>query len=470
MWPKRCPELWLVALCAAGLCACAPVPYQARPIDADASARAFGERSESAPGLAQFAAGAGYAGSWPPAQWRLDELSLAAIYFSPEVKVARGQAAVARAELNTAEQRPPFGVQPVVEHHSNGLEPSQPWSVGVALELPWTTAGRREARTERASRLDEAAQLDVAQAVWRARAKVRDSLIDLLEARRRLAALEERRAARAQMRALVLRRVELGAMSSRDLGQEDLALGEAEAGASFERARMRDAQSRLAQALALPQDTVERIAVADDPFASADAVTDPAQARALALRNRLDVRRRLLEFAAADADVKLAVASQYPELSLSPGYLWDQGDNVWILAANIILPTGPRAQALVREAQARRELAARVFEAQQATAIGESGQAFTRAQSARAVSEAAARKSELARAQLARVEKLFAAGGADRMDLTAARLSALAAQDTEREAAIARLRAIAALEDALQRPLLGALGPPSSVADSEGGR
>src|SRR5581483_4177910 len=470
MCSERRPGLWLVALCAAGLCACAPVPYQARPIDAEASARAFGERSEYAPGLAQFAAGAGYAGSWPPAQWRLEELSLAAIYFSTEVRVARGQAAVARAELNTAAQRPPFGVQPLVEHHSNGLEPSQPWSVGVALELPWVTTGRREARAERASMLDEAAQLDVAQAVWRARAWVRDSLIDLLDARRRLAALEARLAARAQMRALVMRRVELGAMSSRDLGQEDLALGEVESGVAFERARVQEAQSRLAQALGLPQDTAQRIAVADEPFAPADAVTEPSRARALALRNRLDVRRRLLEFGAADAEVKLAVASQYPELSLSPGYLWDQGDNVWSLAANIVLPTGSRAQALVREAQARRELAARVFEAQQVAVIGETGQAFTRAQSARAVSEAAARQAELARAQFARVEKLFAAGGADRMDLTAARLSALAAQDREREAGIARLRAIAALEDALQRPILGALGPLPPVADSEGGR
>ena len=51
-------------------------------------------------------------------------------------------------------------------------------------------------------------------------------------------------------------------------------------------------------------------------------------ARGEALRNRVDMRQRLLEFSAADTEVKLEVARQYPSVSLRPGYLWYQGDSV----------------------------------------------------------------------------------------------------------------------------------------------
>ena len=79
-----------------------------------------------------------------------------------------------------------------------------------------------------------------------------------------------------------------------------------------------------------------------------------------ALLNRLDVRAKLLEYSAADAAVKLEIARQYPSFSINPGYLWDQGDNIWSLAATMLLPAGGNKPA-IQAAQARRKSPHRSF-------------------------------------------------------------------------------------------------------------
>src|SRR5258706_13674770 len=94
---------------------------------------------------------------------------------------------------------------------------------------------------------------------------------------------------------------------------------------------------------------------ADDPPRTE---MDVGALRRMALRNRLDVHRKLLEFGAADAEVKGAVAAQNPDFTLGPGYTWDQGDNIWSLAVGMTLPPAAQTRAAIREAQARRALAA----------------------------------------------------------------------------------------------------------------
>jgi outer membrane protein TolC len=443
------------ALCLCAAAACSAVPYAPRELDMDAAAREYAARRADLPGLAQFAASQGYDKPWPPGEWRLEELTLVALYFGPEVRTARAQAQVARAGIATAglpTAQP--SVTPGVEHHSREPGDDGPWSVGVAIGLPWVAQARREARLERAVAVSESTDLEVARAVWRTRAQVRDRLIDLIESGERLALLERALSARRDMRALVARRVEAGMLSARELSQEEAALAEIESALVAQRGRMREAGAALALSLGLSLEIFAAMTIAADPLLEATGAPAADRLRHAALRNRLDIHQRLLAFGAADAEVRLAVASQYPELTFSPGYFWDQGDNVWSLAASVAYPRGQRVRAAVREAEARREVAAlRVIELQ-SQVIGDAQLAAERLASADALAAAALAQAEGARARLARVESLFERGAADRLELTAARLGAASSARIEREAAIARLRALAALEDATQQPFL----------------
>ena len=169
--------------------------------------------------------------------------------------------------------------------------------------------------------------------------------------------------------------------------------------------------------------------------------------------NRLDVHAGLLEYGAADAELRLAVAKQYPVVVLSPGFLWDQGDNIWSLASAFIVPRSTVAR--VREAEARRDVAREQFTALQIRVINEVELARETMQVTKENVNAGADVVKRAQVQLDRASRYFEAGGGDRVELVTARLVAVQAQQHLLDARVVWRKSIARFEDAMQRPVLG---------------
>ena len=436
------------------LAACSSVAYSPRPLDPDATAAAFEARTADGDGLKQFAAANGYDTTvWPPREWGLQELTLAALYFHSDIRTARARADVARTELDTATQSQAWSARVNPEYHSRRLpEDKGPWTLGLQLEIPLVAQGKRAARVERSTFLADAARLDIADAAWTVRARVRDRYLDLMASRDALAAIDAQVEARKEMSALVARRVEAGMHSARDLGTEHVALSQLELLRAQEAARQQRVRGELAAALGLPNDVAARMTLR---FEVRETDSDVAALQRMALQNRLDVHRRLLEFGAADAEVKSAVAAQNPDITLGPGYAWDQGDNIWSLAVGFSLPSGHQVRAGIREAQARRELAAENFAATQAAAISAAQRASTQYRLARERVTGAQRQLQMQRDQEARTVRQFDAGSADRMQRVTAHLETLAAQSLVQAADVDLRQALAQLEDAVQRPLAG---------------
>ena len=325
----------------------------------------------------------------------------------------------------------------------------------MEFEIPLVAQGKRAARTERGGFLADAADIDIANAAWIVRGHVRDRYLDLQAGSETLAALDAQLAARTEMLGMVGRRVEAGILSARELGAERVAVSQLELSRSQVQASQQRALGELAAALGLSLEVVERMKLRLNTQVGTGIDADNGAMRRLALRNRLDVHRRLLEFGAADADVKVAVAAQNPVITLGPGYMWDQGDNVWSLAIGLSIPPAGRAQAAIREAQARREMAAEQFAATQEDAIALSERASAQYRLARGRTAAAERQMQVQREQEARVTRQFDSGAADRMQRLAAHLDTLAAGTALRVANADLRQALAQLEDAVQRPLLG---------------
>ena len=437
--------------------ACSNLPYSPRPLDPAATAPEYAQRTGNAEGLKSFAVANSYSGSaWPPAEWGLRELTLTALYFHPDIRITRARAAVTRAELASATQPQALLARVKPEYHSRTLpEDSGPWSLGLELEIPLVAQGKRAARVERGEFLADAADTDIALAGWQVRARVRDRLLDLQASRASVELIEAQLAARREMLALVARRVEAGLLSARDLGAERIAVAQLEAARDEGASRQQRALGELASALGLPLQVVRDMKlgfpdVESGPFAASD-----GELRGLALRNRLDVHRKLLEFGAADAEVKLAVASQNPDLLLGPGYAWDQGDNVWSLAVGLSVPSAARATAALREAEARRELAAQVFMAVQTAAIAETERAAVQVRLARDRMAAALQQARIQQEQETRVARQFDAGAADRLQRVAAQLETLATRAALHAAQTEVRQSLAQLEEAVQRPLFG---------------
>jgi outer membrane protein TolC len=435
---------------------CALQRYEPAPLDPAATARAYDARTLDAPGLKDYFVAHGRpAAEWPVQRWGLDDLTLLAFYSHPDLELARAQAKAARAEVAAATQRPPIGITPRVQHHSlTTSEQSSPWSLGFDVEIPLSGGTRREATEARYSYLADAADLQVGSVAWGIRADVRVKLLDQYLAERTVALLTAEAEQRRRLLGLLERRLDAGAISRVEVGNARLA--QSEIAAQAEAAKIARVRSRaaLAQALGLPLTVVQTMTF---DFAAFDETPEPSgdtTGQRTALLNRLDIRAKLLDYSAADASVKLEIARQYPTVSISPGYLWDQSDNIWSIAATVLLPAGGNKSA-IGAAQARREVAAREFLSLQSHVIAEADGAQARYRQAR---DGATSLQEVLRLSAAReraTQKQFDAGYADRVELTLAQLATLTAERDALSVSAETQRSLGALEDALQMPLAG---------------
>src|SRR5512135_2019019 len=101
MQMRKLAWIGLWALIASGC-----VRFQPRPVSAPRALEDFEARRLDAPAVTAFFASRPEVGAWPPAGWDLRALTLAALYYSPSLDVARARWGVAQAGRITAGERP----------------------------------------------------------------------------------------------------------------------------------------------------------------------------------------------------------------------------------------------------------------------------------------------------------------------------------------------------------------------------
>ena len=443
------------------LCGCAS--YQPKPLSPADSARALDSRSLDDPRLRRFVTAAlgRDDGLVPPPRWRLATLTLAALYYHPEIRIAQANLAGAEAAVITAREpaNPVLNFTNVLNQAVvAGAIPAAaaPVTIGPVIDLILETAGKRESRTARAQDLADAARWDLATAEWRVRGGVRDALLDLWSTREQLALTRQRLALQEQLVRLLEHRLAEGAASALDVARERigrariaLALGDLDQ-------RAAEARVKLATAIGIPVRALDQanadLSAFDDPSAFvAKSVT--GEWRREALTERSDVRAALAAYDAGQAALRLAVADQYPNVTLGLGYNYDLGVNRYMLDLGATLPVFHQNQGAIAEALARRQQAAAAFTALQARIIGAIDQAEAALRNAtRGVDAGDAILADERRRAL-RIEAAFRAGQQDRPTLLVAQLEVAATALSRFDAVVQQRRALGALEDALQRRL-----------------
>ena len=74
-----------------------------------------------------------------------------------------------------------------------------------------------------------------------------------------------------------------------------------------------------------------------------------------AIKNNIDLRMNLSEYAIADSELKYEVAKQYPDLVFSPAYVYEFGNNVWKLGSSLILSDEDRNKLLIKKKSVDRD-------------------------------------------------------------------------------------------------------------------
>jgi outer membrane protein TolC len=450
-------QRYYLALLSCGLAAgCAH--YEPRPVSPERTAAALESRTLQDPGLRSFleknlrrdfAAG--------QEAWDFETLTLAALYYHPDLEVARAEWEVARAGIQTAGGRlnPTLSATPGLNlSHINAGPGLSPWIPVVSFDVPLETAGKRGHRIAEAEQLSESARLNIAVTAWHVRAGVRAGLLDYSAARQREALLENEISIQRQIIALLDRQIQAGAMAGPEAAPFRIALQKSRLELADAQRESAESRARLAESIGVPVralDGVELSTVFPDGSAAADLTTD--EVRREALLGRADILAALSDYAAAQADLQLEIARQYPDVHLSPGYEFDQGDNKWSLGLTVELPVLNRNQGPIAEAAARRAAAAARFNALQAKVLADID---TAAAGYRATEKGLAAIQELAGAQAAARDAVAAqvsAGAAAPLDLLCAQLELAEAEEARLEARVKRQQSLAALEDAVQRPI-----------------
>lgn len=439
--------LLFASLCCAGCSA-----LRAHPADDGVpSASTFLSRSLRAPGLARFLRVYLHRDASEP-RWGLEKLTLAALYYAPDLDLARARTEAARAAVITAGTGPNPTITLTPQYAVNPGDGYSPWSYGFGLDLPFVTAGKQKLATVRAQRLAEASRLGLANTAWQVRSRVRAALVDALVDAQEVAVLRREVAAEQDLATVFAQRFAVGAISQPRLDETRTALANARVALAQAQGAALAARAALADAVGVPATALDGLSLDWTGLLHPLPTTGMSGGRLqrLGLWNRLDLRRALLEYAASRDALALAIAGRVPNLHLGPGYAWQRGRNTFTLSASFDLPQqrGP-----IAEAQAGVALAAARAAGVQAHAIGQIATAFANYAGARDALREADSAVALVRSRRAAVERAFQLGALDRLGLADMRVQQTSLEKSRLDALRTAQQRLGALEDAVQVPL-----------------
>ncbi|PYU22943.1 MAG: divalent cation transporter [Acidobacteria bacterium] len=438
----------LIAICL--LSGCAMQRYTPAPIVASATASQFQSRNLANDGLRAFEeSNLGHPVSpWPPKSWDLQTISLAALYFNPALDVARARVATAEGAIVTANARAnlTFDFVPGVP---------TPYLLTQDFLLAIETAGKRGRRVEIAQDLDEVARFDLADSAWTVVIGARLALLNYLVASRNLELLRSEQQVREDQVAILEQILSVGEITRLDVDLARIELSKTHVATRTAEAQLADAKAVLASAIGIPVAGLEGAELSwpdmDTPPASESFSADQVQRDAVL--NRLDIRRSLAQYAAAEAAVHSEIAKQYPNFNIGPGYTYEERNSFFTVGFSTSPPLFNRNQGPIAEAEGRRKEAAAAFLQTQAQVVARSERAL--AVYTATLKEVAEAQSlyQLQQAQLQIVQQTIGAGADNQLSLDGVQIQLSILTRAQLDALARAQRALGDLEDAVQRPL-----------------
>jgi len=390
---------------------------------------------------------------WPPREWERADLLAVALVQSPTVAVANAQTRAALAHEITAGEspNPDLTLQSEYARHD-----PYPWLYGVALNWLLRSPERRRLETKIAQLDTKNARLELMDEAWTVRRELTTALSDWESARRRSNLLDHLATAQERFVKLERQRIEAGEDAPGDLLGSEHALIEIEQQRAELRAAAEAAQAAAAKALGVPMQALDGIVISwpnwgEPPLVDEDKLRE---LREQALLSRTDLGMAISDYSTAEAKLQLAVARQYPQYELSPGFYWDHGIAKFPFDVSFSLPFN-RNRGEIAEARAGRDIAGQRMLALQADIYGEVASAERAERVARASMNAAERQLATARRQQQQADLGLRLGATDSLEQIGAQIIA-----TRVELEVLQMRAQLqasrnVLEDALHAPLSG---------------
>ncbi|HEY7839329.1 MAG TPA: TolC family protein [Terriglobales bacterium] len=392
-----------------------------------------------------------------PTAWTLPMLADAALYFSPAMDAARAQLAAAQAGELTAASRPnpTISLQPGVPN---------PYLFNLDWSVPILTAGKRGWQMRQAAALTAASRLGLARTAWQVRSAVRGALVNDWAVRADQRQLQAQQRVEAQRVRLLSQQLAAGEITRPELDTARIALATTRQALLHDQTTAMTTSAALAAAIGVPAAALTGIRIAWPAWETppAPASLSAARMQREAMINNLDVRQALANYQAAEANLQLELARQYPDIQLGPGYAYEESKSYFTVGLAVTLPIFNHNQGPIAAAAAQRQQAAATVTAAQAQVMAASDAAWAAYRGAYAEWQAARALTQLQQGQTSLAAASLQAGETASLALNSAQLDTALAS-TAAAAALARAQAaLGNLEQAVERPL--ATGDPAPLA------
>ena len=386
--------------------------------------------------------------AWDGASWDEKSLLAAAFSYNPDLRAARAGAEAAQAEAKAARVHPGPTLTLTAEYAFNPVE-SSPWLFGLATDQLLDLGGRRRARIADADILAKAAAYSFENKVWNARSEIATAIAAVKSSSAVAALYDEIAPLRNRQVAALRNQLIEGAASSLDLERvRQSAANDATAAASAW-AYTRAARLLLAKAIGVAPAAIDGLALTQGAVEGLGALS--RDLRSTALQARPDIFNAVVAYDRSEEALRAAVAAQYPEIHIGPGYTWERGLSKLPFNLTLAFPSADLGAAAIAAAKARREETARKLEAAVATAQRSIDSALETYRAARETYSIVRDQTlPTAHAIAAQAERALDAGAMDRSTWADAKIGVLTEEINLTRAKQALTAARVALESALR--------------------
>lgn len=449
-------------MCILALTACSATPYTPKPLDPYASIKNLDAQASESAGFNAFLLQNGYQETELPLKnWDLHSLSLSAIYHHPQLKLVEARRILASIAVSTAGLRQISTINGHLSRSNQANNDIRAWSYGLGFDIPIETSGKRRFRIEEAQHLANVARLDVAETAWQLRSQIAQNLLQYQEKIHLIRLLEDEHKLYQSIVNMLEKKLNQGLASQTELGAYRILLQKNQFFIRNTLAQSEEIQTKLAANSGLSLAQFKKLKLTSlDLKTALDQQThllEQAQSndtlQQSALLNRIDIRRALAKYAAAEAKIQLEIAKQIPDFSISPGFFYEYGDKIWSLGIVSLLNLVNKNQTLASEATQLREIEAAQFDALQAQIIADLNQAQVQFKTTKTIVKEWENMQQSHQKQHILIKKQFNAGLIDKVELTLDRLNENLTTQELQQAQFAMLSAIQQIENIVQHPL-----------------
>lgn len=399
--------------------------------------------------------------SLPLDEWTLDSLTLSAVFYHTKLEVARKQLALANLATQAASVKKTPSINADIARSNQKNNDINPWAYGLSIDIPIQTTNKREARTNKARENAEAARMNVAETAWQLRNKIAVDLNTYYQNIAKARLLADQLALQKTIADILEKRVNAGIASKTELNNARLLTLKTKHALNTERAQLKLIKTKLATDVGLTPEKfasiqIKPLSLDEALMHQSKAITEPLRSKALqadALLNRIDIRRSIARYAAAEAEIKLQVANQTPDITLSPGVLFDFGDSIWSLGFSSLLNSLNKNTALIEQAKQLREIQGAEFEDLQAKIIAQLDQAQARYIAVQQIVQQAKEQQSKQLALMQKIQKQFDAGLIGKLELKQLSLNTLIAKQQVSASKFSLLAIANQIENIMQKPL-----------------